>query len=87
MALEKVVFDIYVLGPWVHCWGVGQSECGTVVFKHLALHCWLGVSDRYSLVLELLYKVHDRYDLSQGLAKADVLGFAGGQGNFGHLER
>jgi hypothetical protein len=47
---------------------------------------WLGASDRYPLVLELLYEVHDWYDFVQSLTKADVLGFAGLQGNFGSLE-
>jgi hypothetical protein len=38
----------------------------------------LGSSHWYSFVLELLYKVHNGYDLTERLAEADVFCFAGG---------
>jgi hypothetical protein len=81
--IQKVVLDIYVLDPWwVNCQSIGQSEHSTVVFEHLILDCWLGASNRYPLILELLYEVHDRYDLVQSLTKADVLSLTCGQDNF-----
>ena len=51
---EVVELDVDVLGAQAHLWNLGNFEGAAVVFKDMAMDCWLGGDHVESLALELL---------------------------------